>query len=145
MRFPNRWTVGRWTFYQVEDHGFSGNLAGRPLFGFTVTDEEKTDPWGRPKFGELYETLEHAMAAAIAEKYTGKRGAGGTGVDTAAGWFMRMIGADQLQAEPEPVPVVAEALREVKGLTRPPTALTAGLLRKLEETGHVVARPAGRD
>lgn len=84
MRITNRWTVGEWTFHQVEDHG-------KPLFGFTTPDS-KTDTDGKPRIGEYYRTLEHAMAAAIAEKYTGPRGAGGEGVGTAADWFMRMIG-----------------------------------------------------
>lgn len=144
MRYVHRWMVGSWTFYQVEDHGFGPPLKDKPLFGFTVMPEKWRED-GTVKMGELYNSLEHAMAAAIAEKYTGKRGAGGTGVDTAAGWFMRMIGADQLQPDPEAMSVVGEALRQVKGLTRVPTALTAGLLRNMEKTGHVVARPAGRD
>lgn len=41
---------------------------------------------------EAFYTLEMAYVSAIAAKYTGHRGAGGTGVDTAAGWFARMIG-----------------------------------------------------
>jgi hypothetical protein len=89
-RYTNRWTVGEWTFYQVEDHGFTGELEGKPLFGFTT---EPTAFTGKPKLGELYDSLEHAMVSAVGEKYTGRRGAGGTGVGTAADWFMRMIGA----------------------------------------------------
>jgi hypothetical protein len=94
MRISARWTVGEWTFYQVDDHGFTGQRGDdRPFYGFS-TGPEVLNRMGLPKFGELYATLEYAMAAAIAEKYTGPRGAGGSGVDTAAGWFMRMIGAD---------------------------------------------------
>lgn len=96
MRYPNRWTVGEWTFFQVENHGFTGELADRPLYGFAVGEVET--PRGEPKLGELYHCLEHAMVAAVGEKYTGRRGAGGTGVGTAADWFMRMIGAYQLRA-----------------------------------------------
>jgi hypothetical protein len=92
MRRPNRWQIGDWTFYQIEDHGFTEGK-DQPLFAFGDGSE---DHRGRPKYGELYNSLEHAMAAAIAEKYTGPRGAGGRGVGTAADWFMRMIGADQV-------------------------------------------------
>jgi hypothetical protein len=95
MRFPNRWTVGQWTFYEIEDHGFTGDLAGRSLFAFGDGSE---DDRGRPKFGEMYASLDRAMVAAVGEKYTGPRGAGGRGVGTAADWFMKMIGADDLVA-----------------------------------------------
>lgn len=87
MTYPNCWTVGEWTFYQIEGHGFS-DITG-PLYGFEHNGKRE----GHPKFGELYETLEHAMVAAVGEKYTGRRGAGGSGVGTAADWFMKMIGA----------------------------------------------------
>jgi hypothetical protein len=90
MRSNQSWVVGEWTFHRVTDHGFSGELEGVALFGFEVQGELGT--FGKPKLGELYLSLEHAMAAAIAEKHTGKRGAGGTGVGTAADWFMKMIG-----------------------------------------------------
>lgn len=95
MNYSNRWTVGEWTFYEVTDHSFGGEFADKPLYGFadTVVDVVAA---GKPKLGELYPSLEHAMVAAVGEKYTGQRGAGGTGVGTAADWFMRMIGADQL-------------------------------------------------
>jgi hypothetical protein len=89
--------VGEWTFVQVEDHGFTGELADKPLYGFVVGEPEISG-LGGIKFGELYPSLEHAMVAAVAEKFTGPRGAGGSGVGTAADWFMRMIGADQLHA-----------------------------------------------
>lgn len=88
MRFSNRWTVGEWTFYEVEDHGFEV-LQDEPMFAFS---ESENDP---PKNGELYPSLEYAMVAAVGEKYTGPRGAGGTGVGTAADWFMKMIGANR--------------------------------------------------
>lgn len=95
MRYEIAGTVREWTFYEVTDHGFTGELTDRPLYGFAVGKVET--PKGSPKLGELYASLEHAMVAAVGEKYTGPRGAGGTGVGTAADWFMRMIGADQLQ------------------------------------------------
>lgn len=142
MRFPNRWTVGDWTFYQVEGHGFSGALKDRPLFGYTVGDQMDDD--GLPRLGELYGTLEHAMAAAIAEKYTGPRGAGGTGVGTAADWFMRMLGVGQLQeAGPDGGRALAEVLHTSDGF--PPVG-PAGFARRIEERlerqGIVLARQA---
>jgi hypothetical protein len=97
MRYVHRWMVGDWNFYQIEDHGSGGPSKDKPLFGFTTMPEEWRDN-GEVKMGEFYNSLEHAMAAAIAEKYTGPRGARGSRVGTAADWFMRMIGADQLVA-----------------------------------------------
>lgn len=87
MRFVNRWAVGDWMFYQVEGLNDFGTL-----FTYSANTVEATSDPERHT-GELYGLLEYAMAAAIAEKYTGRRGAGGTGVGTAADWFMRMIGA----------------------------------------------------
>lgn len=94
-RYEIKGTVGEWTFYEVTNHGFSGEFEGQPLYEFTTGELDKPRRL-RSGSSELYPSLEHAMAAAIAEKYTGPRGAGGTGVGTAADWFMRMIGADQL-------------------------------------------------
>jgi hypothetical protein len=109
MRYKIKGTVADWTFYEVTDHGFSGELANQPLYGFTVGEAET--PQGQPKIGELFANLEHAMAAAIAEKFTGKRGAGGTGVGTAADWFMKMIGVGQLRpAEAEGTTALSAAL-----------------------------------
>lgn len=41
----------------------------------------------------VFPTIERAVVEAISAKYCGQQGASGTGVDTAAGWFMKMIGA----------------------------------------------------
>lgn len=41
----------------------------------------------------VYLSLDHCIVSAVGQKWTGPRGAGGQAVDTAAGWFMRMIGA----------------------------------------------------
>lgn len=41
----------------------------------------------------LYSTLDEAMVQAVSTKYTGPQMAGGGGVDTAAGWFLRSVGA----------------------------------------------------
>lgn len=81
----NETTIGDWTFHTYYDHPFPAN-EGLPVYGYTTAADPKVHEW--------HPTIEHAMAAAIAEKYTGRRSAGGVGVDTAAGWFMRMIDAD---------------------------------------------------
>lgn len=92
MRFTKSWTLPEIAFYQVEDHGFSDH-EGQPLFAF---GEPGVLDWhGFPRTGELYPTLDHALVAWVGEKHTGPRGAGGTGVGTAADWFMKMIGADR--------------------------------------------------
>lgn len=88
MTYPNRWVVGEWTFWEIEGHGFS-DIEG-PLYSFTVG---LPGVGQQPRFTELYESLDEAMVAAVGEKYTGRRGAGGTAVGTAADWFMEMIGA----------------------------------------------------
>lgn len=139
-RYPNRWTVGPWTFYEVVDHGFTGEHAGKPLYGFTVTAEEKTDTSGGPRLGELYGSLDHALVAAVAEKHTGRRGAGGTGVGTAADWFMRMIGAGQIQPTTEGRAVLTEALKAAG--VQPHWKTTITVEEALEASGHTIARHA---
>lgn len=94
MRYANRWTLPGVTFYQVEDHGFTGEFEGKPLFAYGKPDD--MDGRGMPKTGELYDSLDRALVAWVGEKYTGPRGTGGTGVGTAADWFCRMIGMDTL-------------------------------------------------
>lgn len=93
MKYTNRWTLPEVTFYQVEDHGFPA-FEGQPLFAYGKPDA--MDAHGLPKVGELYPSLDRALIAWVGEKYTGPRGAGGTGVGTAADWFARMIGMDTL-------------------------------------------------
>lgn len=93
MRYANRWEMPEVTFYEVTDHGFEMHK-DRPLYVYGKPGE--TNDHGVPKTGELFDSLDRAMVAWVAEKYTGRRGAGGTGVGTAADWFMRMIGADML-------------------------------------------------
>jgi hypothetical protein len=95
MRYTNRWALPEVMFYQVEDHGFSGH-GDRPLYAYGKPDE--MDSRGLPKTGELFVSLDRALIAWVGEKYTGPRGAGGTGVGTAANWFARMIGMDTLVA-----------------------------------------------
>jgi hypothetical protein len=94
IHHTNRWTVGQWQFFEIDGREISDTYEGRKLFGYA----DNTVDASAEKSREWFNSLEHAMAAAIAEKYTGPRGAGGTGVGTAADWFMRMIGADQLVA-----------------------------------------------
>lgn len=95
MRYTNRWEMPEVTFYQVEGHGFEAH-ADRPLYAYGKPDD--MNDRGVPKTGELYASLDRALISWVAEKYTGPRGAGGTGVGTAADWFARMIGMDQLVA-----------------------------------------------
>lgn len=95
MRYEIAGTVGGWTFYEVTDHGFGEELTDRPIYGYADAVPDGTAA-GKPKIQEFYPSLDHAMVAAVGEKYAGPRRASGSGVGTAADWFMRMIGADQL-------------------------------------------------
>jgi hypothetical protein len=102
MRVSNRWALPGVVFYEVEDHGFT-SYEGRPMYAYGIEQHEadgspanNLDHRGLPKMGEFYESLDRALVAYVGEKYTGPRGAGGSGVGTAADWFMRMIGADTL-------------------------------------------------
>lgn len=92
MRYTNRWEMPEVTFYQVE--GFTED--GRTLYAYGKPND--MDDRGKPRTGELFNSLDRALIAWVGEKYTGPRGAGGTGVGTAADWFARMIGMDQLVA-----------------------------------------------
>lgn len=83
MRINRKWTVGEYIFIEYEGHGFS-DFAGQPLFKFMI---------GEQAGGEMYASLDEALVAAVGEKHTGPRGAGGSNVGTAADWFMKMIGA----------------------------------------------------
>lgn len=81
-RVVNRWEVGEYTFTEYADTWLG---EGVTLFGVAIRNKET---------GELYGSLDWAMVAAVGEKYTGPRGAGGSGVGTAADWFARMIGME---------------------------------------------------
>lgn len=87
MRMPasNRWTVGEYTFTEHTEHGFP-DFEGKPLYKFEINGKRSM---------EMYPSLDEALVAAVGEKYTGPRGAGGSGVGTAADWFLRMIGAER--------------------------------------------------
>lgn len=78
-RLLNIWTVGEYEFTEHVD------TRGAHLFGFTINGKERH---------EYYYSLDKALIAAVGEKYTGPRGAGGSGVGTAADWFARMIGLE---------------------------------------------------
>jgi hypothetical protein len=129
----NRWTVGQWQFFEIDEAQISESYAGRKLYGYT----DNTVGASADGIHEWFNSLEHAMAAAIAEKHTGPRGAGGTGVGTAADWFMRMIGVGQLQeAGPDGGRVLMEAVRQHRT-----DALAAhNIQRDLEAHGYVIAR-----
>lgn len=93
MKYTNRWALPEVVFYQAEDHGFI-SIGQVPLYGYAKPDD--LDAHGYPKIGEFHLSLDRALIAWVAEKYTGPRGAGGPGVGTAADWFARMIGMDDL-------------------------------------------------
>jgi len=76
------WQVGEYTFWAEKWHD------GSILYTFQIGDRPRS-------LTEFYPTLDKAMVAAVGEKHTGHRGAGGTGVGTAADWFMKMIGAER--------------------------------------------------
>ncbi len=79
--------LGDWSFFEGTWPAW-GDSPDRQVFSFGPRGA-----YGN-RSSEWYNTIEHAMAAAIAEKHTGQRGAGGTGVGTAADWFMKMIGVN---------------------------------------------------
>jgi hypothetical protein len=99
VRVTNYWELpGLGTVYEIEGHGFTGpEYDGKPLYAYGKGEH---DDRGRPKVGEYHRSLDRALVAAVGEKYTGPRGAGGTGVGTAADWFCRMVGMDAL-VEPD--------------------------------------------
>lgn len=85
--------LGDWTFWAWDGHPFESH-AGKTLYSYELTTRPGIVP-GHP-VGEWFPSIDRAMIAAVGEKYTGPRGAGGTGVGTAADWFARMIGMDAL-------------------------------------------------
>jgi hypothetical protein len=85
--------IGDWTFWAWDGHPFDKH-AGKPLYAYEPVTEPGIVPGQNT--GEWFPSIDRAMIAAVGEKYTGPRGAGGTGVGTAADWFARMIGMDTL-------------------------------------------------
>lgn len=142
MRVTNYWELpGLGTVYQIEDHGFTGpEYDGKPLYAY---GKGERDDRGRPKVGEYHRTLDRALIAMVGEKYTGPRGAGGTGVGTAADWFARMIGMDAL-VEPEYASghkALTEILSEtsVHDLTKPTWRRARAMTDALEARGMTIA------
>lgn len=130
--YPNRWTIGEWTFYEVADHGFGGPSENRSLFTYGPAAREA-------ELRDLYPSIDHAMVAAVAEKHTGRRGGGGPGVGTAADWFMRMVGAGQLQ---EAGPAGGRALTEAVRDNQEGPLAAYRIERTLEDQGYIIARQA---
>ena len=88
--------LGDWTFWAWDVRPSTGENEGRTLYAYEPVS--KPGEPGNPNTGEWFTSLDRAMIAAVGEKYTGPRGAGGEGVGTAADWFARMIGMDELVA-----------------------------------------------
>lgn len=140
MRVTNYWELpGLGTVYQIEDHGFTGpEYDGKPMYAY---GKGERDGKGRPKVGEYHRTLDRALIAMVGEKYTGSRGAGGTGVGTAADWFARMIGMDAL-VEPEyssGQKAVTEALVEADKEGGYPWMRARAMTARLEARGMTIA------
>ena len=81
-RTVRAWSVGEYTFTEIE---LWRDDEWKTYFAFTIDDKTNF---------ELYATLDKALIAAVGEKHTGPRGAGGSGVATAADWFAKMIGLE---------------------------------------------------
>jgi hypothetical protein len=144
LHYMNRWSIGLWQFFEIDGRQLSNSYGGRKLYGF----ETQAGDGARPEVSnvhEWYDSLEHAMAAAIAEKYTGRRGAGGTGVGTAADWFMRMIGADKLVAaeDREVQSTIQEVLHETQREDGPLFRRARAITDRLEARGIVLAVQEG--
>jgi hypothetical protein len=132
--------LGDWTFWEVWDHGFTGpEYDGKPLFGYEkISDPGET---GKPRVKEYHRSLDRAIIAAVSEKYTGPRGAGGTGVGTAADWFARMIGMDAL-VEPDYSDgreALSEALAKTRSENGPIYRRARAVADELEARGIVLA------
>lgn len=78
-RVIRHWNVGEYEFTEVLWHD------GTTVYG-TALDGKQSH--------EYHATLDKALLAAVGEKHTGARGAGGTGVGTAADWFAAAIGLE---------------------------------------------------
>lgn len=128
-QFSGMWELpGIGWLYRDDDHGIQ-SLAGKPVWQFGL-DESRIN-------FEMYPSPDRAIVAAVAAKYTGERGAGGSGVGTAADWFMRMIGADQLVPAENAAHHLAEAMLGV--LTHSVHA-PSRIIAELEVKGYVLAR-----
>jgi hypothetical protein len=90
-RYPNRWTVGPYTIFEVAGHGFPRPDYPELMYRYEI-DGKRVD-------NELYVSLDRALVAAVGARHMGPRGAGGPGVGTAADWFCKMIDLDEAEAE----------------------------------------------
>lgn len=92
MRFTgNSWNVGEYHFteHQWDSHGVEPRL----VYGYSIGQLD-TDPH------QLYDSIESAMAEAIAEKLTGTKAMGhAPGVGSAAAWFLTMCHGAKAQAD----------------------------------------------
>jgi hypothetical protein len=131
--------IGDWTFWAWDGHPFE-NHAGETLYSYELTTKPGVVP-GRP-VGEWSPSIDRAMIAAVGEKYTGPRGAGGTGVGTAADWFARMIGMDALvEAGADGRKALGRAW---KGTDHCADSVRARAIeRGLENQGYVIAKVNG--
>ena len=140
MRVTNYWELpGLGTVYEIEGHGFTGpEYDGKPLYAYGKGEH---DDRGRPKVGEYHRSLDRALISAVGEKYTGPRGAGGTGVGTAADWFARMIGMDQLVAPAyaSGQKALQEALHETEREDGPLYRRARAITDRLEARGMTIA------
>lgn len=140
MRVVNYWELpGLGTVYEIEGHGFIGlDYENKTLYAY---GKGEVNDKGEPKVGEYHRTLDRALIAAVGEKYTGPRGAGGTGVGTAADWFARMIGMDQL-VEPEYASgqkALQEVLHETQQEDGPLWRRARAVTQRLEARGMTIA------
>lgn len=87
-RIVQTWIIQAYTFEAVEGHGFSFPAFPRVMYRFKINGQGNH---------EMYQSLDRAMVAAVGEKYTGPRSAGGGGVGTAADWFCVMVGMDHAE------------------------------------------------
>lgn len=87
-RVPNRWTVGPYEFEQVENHPFPQPEMPPVMYRFKIDGKSNS---------EMYQSLDRAIISAVGQRNTGPRGAGGSGVGTAADWFAVMIGLDHVE------------------------------------------------
>jgi hypothetical protein len=140
MRVVNYWELpGLGTLYEIEGHGFTGpEYEGKALYAYGKGEH---DDRGRPKVGEYHRSLDRALIAMVGQKYTGPRGAGGTGVGTAADWFARMIGMDAL-VEPDhssAQKALQEVLHETQREDGPLYRRARAMTDRLEARGMTIA------
>ena len=131
--------IGDWTFWAWDGHPFTGEHEGQTLYAYEPVS--KSGSPGKPNTGEWFASLDRALIAAVGEKYTGPRGAGGEGVGTAADWFARMIGMDTFT----PISVrdqrhaIGEAIVATRPYDGPVYARANAMVDELAKRGLVIA------